>query len=336
MKKHEEVAKRIASYLYKPCSCLGRINSCLYCVGLKTILAVLKTSYDAPAEPELKAEGESLENNCKGIPLSMGKFAIVDNGDYDYLNRYRWYTAKDCNTFYARKNIIGTTIPMHRVIVGAIEGQIVDHINGNGLDNRKCNLRIVTNSQNAMNQGISKNNTTGYKGVDYRKKENKFRARIKNNGTEYSLGYFNTAQEAADAYDIKAKELFGEFAKTNKDLGLFRLKAVTAINLLRSKIGDNCCGNPAESTNYLQVICPKCAQGCRFDKDGASSCCHAKPEDFPLESNVQPKMCFGDSLLTVKGVQYVEESGALKEINKLQQQLADEKTKLAEAIKLLK
>jgi hypothetical protein len=94
----------------------------------------------------------------------------------------------------------------------------IDHINGNPCDNRMCNLRLATVSQNAMNRGLQKNNSSGFKGVNYYSKRNKWNARIKANKKYYHLGYFDTAEEAHLAYCKKAKELHGEFANLGKEI----------------------------------------------------------------------------------------------------------------------
>ena len=91
----------------------------------------------------------------------------------------------------------------------------VDHINGNPLDNRKSNLRICTNAENQRNRGVNKNNTSGYKGVCWAKQNKKWKARIKHNGKLIHLGYYKDKEEAARAYDKKAKELHGEYAYLN-------------------------------------------------------------------------------------------------------------------------
>lgn len=104
---------------------------------------------------------------------------------------------------------------MHRLLMTSPTGTMVDHINGNGLDNRKENLRVVTNSQNLMNRGKNKNNTSGYKGVLWDKVRNKWIALIGFNNKNIYLGRFFTKNEAAFAYNAKAEELFGEFAQIN-------------------------------------------------------------------------------------------------------------------------
>jgi hypothetical protein len=90
-----------------------------------------------------------------------------------------------------------------------------DHINHNKLDNRKENLRICTEAENVHNTRISRNNTSGYKGVTFHKRDKKWQTQIRSGQGKRYLGYFNTAEEAAKNYDEKAKEAFGEFARTN-------------------------------------------------------------------------------------------------------------------------
>jgi len=104
---------------------------------------------------------------------------------------------------------------MHRVILDAPMNMLVDHINGNGLDNRRENLRICTNTENLRNRGKDRDNTSGYKGVVIKKGEKKFRAQIRVNQKTIHLGSFSTPEEAARAYDDAAREYFGEFAWTN-------------------------------------------------------------------------------------------------------------------------
>lgn len=104
---------------------------------------------------------------------------------------------------------------MHRFIMMAPEGLEVDHINGNRLDNRECNLRIVTPSKNQYNRRMQRNNKTGYKGVSFDRSRGKFMASISANGKQINLGRFKTAEEAARAYNQAALELHGEYAFLN-------------------------------------------------------------------------------------------------------------------------
>lgn len=156
----------------------------------------------------------------KKIPLTKGKFAIVDDEDYEWLNKYKWQADKIGNTYYAVRVVSQRgdrqKIYMHRCIMGAIRGQEIDHRNGNGLDNKKNNLRFCTRKQNLQNQKPH-NGSSKYKGVSWFKWEagGKWRAKIQINYKTIHLGLFNDETDAAKAYDEKAKEIFGEFARPN-------------------------------------------------------------------------------------------------------------------------
>lgn len=152
------------------------------------------------------------------IPLTQGKAALVDDEDYELVSQYKWCAVKDGNTYYAQSWLYvdgkKTTIRMHRIVVGAIKGQQVDHKNGNGLDNCKENLRLCTTTQNSMNQR-SNGGTSIYKGVNWKKTENCWEAGIRVGGKRKFLGHFKEEIEAAKAYDSAALEYFGEFASIN-------------------------------------------------------------------------------------------------------------------------
>lgn len=154
------------------------------------------------------------------IPLTQGKFAIVDDFNYEWLNQWKWFALKNVNVFYAVRNVgkhpHQELIRMHREILGLKlnDDKQADHRNGNGLDNRKFNLRLCTNSQNQHNQhsirGISK-----YKGVSWDKRSKKWKAKIQFERKRIHIDQFDSEIEAAKAYDTKALELFGEFAYLN-------------------------------------------------------------------------------------------------------------------------
>jgi hypothetical protein len=157
----------------------------------------------------------------KEIQLTQGKVALVDDEDYEYLMQWKWFANKKGSTFYAvrslHSNNVRKTIFMHRLITNNINTKMqTDHLNGNGLDNRKINLRICTTSQNSMNRGLQINNTTGFKGVNYDKFSNKFRAQIRVNNIYKNLGYYIDPKDAARAYNAAAIKLHGEFAKLNE------------------------------------------------------------------------------------------------------------------------
>jgi hypothetical protein len=146
----------------------------------------------------------------KLIPLSKGMEAIIDDEDYAALSCFKWTASASRNKFYARRNIIKPDgkqlhVYMHRQILGLRKGVLCDHKNGNGLDNRRDNLRPATSAQNQANQ-------PGYRGT--RLKRNKWSAEFKCNGLRHYIGTFLTEEDAHAAY-IKAKrEQCGEFSPT--------------------------------------------------------------------------------------------------------------------------
>jgi hypothetical protein len=155
----------------------------------------------------------------KKIPLTQGQFALVDDEDFEYLNQFKWYAQKDYDTFYANRKIRveqgQKTAVMHRVILDVTDHNIkVDHIDHNGLNNQKINLRLASSSQNSMNRKSTKNTSSKYKGVTYRRL-NKWEASIYLSKKYKYIGMFSTEIEAAKAYDEMAKLHFGEFACLN-------------------------------------------------------------------------------------------------------------------------
>ena len=157
----------------------------------------------------------------KAIPLTRGKVALVDDIDFDRLNKHKWHAQKGRNTWYAVRNTyhncICTTIQMHREILGLGYGdpRQCDHRNHNGLNNQRDNLRICTRSQNQYNQRPQSGKSSIYKGVSWCKREKKWRSYIHIKRHRISLSYFDSEIEAAKAYDQKAIELFGKFAHIN-------------------------------------------------------------------------------------------------------------------------
>jgi len=144
------------------------------------------------------------------------QFAIVDQDDYQKLAGYPWqlYENKSGN-LYAVRFDNGRSIKMHRVIMNAPPGKIVDHRNHEGLDNTKRNLRFATISQNNCNVKRTKNCSSKYKGVCRRKGRNKWHACISYNCKKIHLGYFDNEEDAARAYDEAAKVYHGNFAMLN-------------------------------------------------------------------------------------------------------------------------
>jgi hypothetical protein len=152
------------------------------------------------------------------IPLTQGKYAIVDVEDFESLNSVKWHAVEDYNTWYAfrseRINGRNSSIQMHRKVINPPDDKCVDHINHNGLDNRKANLRLVSREQNVWNTRKHRGKLSSkYKGVS--KRYGKWRAYIGHKGKMQHIGYFDDELAAARAYDGKAKELFGEYACLN-------------------------------------------------------------------------------------------------------------------------
>lgn len=150
----------------------------------------------------------------KRIPLTQGKFALVDDADFKWLSRYKWCAWKAPRTWYVRRL---KDEFMHRRILGLQKGDgiEVDHRNGNGLDNQRHNLRICTRSENTANQRMPKNNTSGYKGVSWDIDRNKWRVMIDKNGKHIYVGLYFCLIKAARAYDSAAVKYFGEYANLN-------------------------------------------------------------------------------------------------------------------------
>lgn len=150
------------------------------------------------------------------IPLTRGYVALVDDEDYEALRTLKWRVQPSGNTHYAIANVHNagrrTTVRMHRML---LSGGMVDHVNRNGLDNRRENLRVCTPQQNQGNSCKQSDNTSGFKGVCWDKNKSKWRAQIYLAGKKMHVGYYETTQEAAAAYDAKARELFGDFAFLN-------------------------------------------------------------------------------------------------------------------------
>jgi hypothetical protein len=154
------------------------------------------------------------------IKLTKGFVAMIDDDDYDLLNTHHWYTSisktHHKTNYYACCMHEYKYMSMHQFIIGkAPKGYIVDHKDGNGLNNRRDNLRYVTKSQNAQNMTTKKTGSSKYKGVAYSKFAKKFQAHYMKDYKHYHLGYFNNEIDAAIAYDSAVRIAFGEFARTN-------------------------------------------------------------------------------------------------------------------------
>jgi AP2 domain len=165
----------------------------------------------------------------KSISLTHGYVALIDDEDFEKVSKFKWFAVVDKKNVYARRTVRTgerkqdrkIIIHMHRFILGLPPGSkpMVDHENGIGLDNQKLNLRIATAKQNNGNSR-KHSGTSKFKGVHWNKTHNKWHAQISNNNIKKHIGLFTSETEAANAYDLAAKDYFGDFALTNEKLGL--------------------------------------------------------------------------------------------------------------------
>lgn len=158
------------------------------------------------------------DTHYKEIQLVGGGVTKVSPEDFHRLNKHRWHMRKDDGYASRTEYEYGKfkTIRLHQEILTVPDGFVTDHINRNRLDNRRCNLRKATRSQNTANSKIPSTNSSGYKGVYYRKEQRRWRASIRVNQKLISLGQFGSPEDAAKAYNDAAVNYFGEFALLNR------------------------------------------------------------------------------------------------------------------------
>jgi hypothetical protein len=163
-----------------------------------------------------REEGRTVleDKMTKEIYLTKGMVTLVDDEDYIILSKFNWQALKHGGIWYAVRS--RCRIYMHREIMKTPSNMVTDHINHDGLDNRRCNLRICTQTQNQYNREKHLRNTSGYKGVTWDKSNHKWRAQIRHDGVYLSIGYFRSVTEAALAYNNAAIKYHGEFAKLNE------------------------------------------------------------------------------------------------------------------------
>ena len=153
----------------------------------------------------------------KTINLTQGKYVIVDDEDFEWLNQFKWsylnvgYAVRTRYDKYGKKKMIY----MHREILKVPKGFLTDHINFDPLDNRRSNLRIATRGENITHSLPRQSNISGLKGVSFHSKTKKWFARIMVDRKIYSTKYFNSSIEAAEAYNKLAESVRGEFAFLN-------------------------------------------------------------------------------------------------------------------------
>lgn len=154
-------------------------------------------------------------NGAKRIPLTQGRFAVVDEIDFERVNQYKWHFNSHGYAYrYAGGGRKATRREsMHEFVHGKTD-ELIDHKNGDGLDNRRVNLRAANKVLNAANSKIRSDNTSGYKGV-YRNKQLTYYSQLTYKGKTFNLGTFKTIRDAAIAYNQAALNYFGEFARLN-------------------------------------------------------------------------------------------------------------------------
>jgi hypothetical protein len=161
--------------------------------------------------PNYRPKPETPRGDVRQIALGDGYYAYVDAVDHQWLSRYKWHMQGGYAIRYEKKKLIF----MHRQIMQPPKGKIVDHKNRNRLDNTRENLRICTHGENTQNAGKIQGTFSRFKGVSYRKERDKYFAQIYHHNEQFYLGLFDKETDAARAYDRRAIELFGEFARVN-------------------------------------------------------------------------------------------------------------------------
>jgi len=158
------------------------------------------------------------DQSIRYIPLTQGKVAIVDAADYEWLSRFTWCATRNSKAFYAvrRKSDGSGCIWMHRAIANPPDTHDVDHQDGNGLNNRRSNLRIATRAENLRNSRRRSSNTSGYKGVSWSAAANKWMARITVDGKNIYLGVFVDIEDAKKVYNDAALNFHKDFALVNQ------------------------------------------------------------------------------------------------------------------------
>jgi hypothetical protein len=159
-------------------------------------------------------------STTRRIPLTQGQFTLVDTEDYDRVMRYKWQAMRHRSTYYAMRSIRingkKAAVMMHRFILNITDPFVkVDHEDLDGLNNTRVNIRAATVSGNNCNKDKQRNNTSGYKGVCWHKKHQKWYAAIRKDNKCIFLGLYTDIIEAAKAYDVAALRYHGKFARLN-------------------------------------------------------------------------------------------------------------------------
>lgn len=159
-----------------------------------------------------------ISGNIAYIPLTLGKEAIIDANDVPIVDAWNWFAVPKSCGFYVQRSVRvngkSKTIWLHREIMSAPSDRVVDHINGDALDNRRCNLRLVTQAENMRNQRLRSDSTSGLKGAHWNKAAKRWSSEIRTKERRIFLGLFDTAEAAHQAYCQASAELHGEFGRT--------------------------------------------------------------------------------------------------------------------------
>lgn len=157
-----------------------------------------------------------VEGEFAFVDLTKGYVAMIDAADADLVLAFSWRAKVKDTTVYAMSQTARpdrSCVLMHRLVAGAATGDLVDHIDGNGLNNQRLNLRTASPSQNQQNQRLVARNSSGLKGASWQQGVDKWRAQIWRDGKRVHLGYFATAEDAHAAYLTAAQDAFGEFVR---------------------------------------------------------------------------------------------------------------------------
>jgi hypothetical protein len=158
-----------------------------------------------------------IDGDIAYVTLTKGYVAVIDAADVPLVEGRNWGARLDKNTVYARRTDTSgpapRTVLLHRMLLGEPKGFQVDHKDGDGLNNRRSNLRVATNQQNASNARLSRLNTSGFKGVSWHKQRRKWYARIRKDGRSVHLGMHHTPEDAHAAYAAASADLHGPFGR---------------------------------------------------------------------------------------------------------------------------
>lgn len=199
------------------CGWTSRTHKGLCCAHYQRLKTHGDVRAGVPIVSANKVREIMIGEDCALVPLTQGRFAVVDLCDVELVAGRNWHAVEDNRTFYAATSGQPKQ-PMHSLILGLRDGLLPDHIDGDGLNNRRSNLRFATPTQNQGNKKVAFSNKVGFKGVreaTWATGTKRWRATIFSEGRHQQLGYFYTPEEAASAYDAAALSIFGEFARLN-------------------------------------------------------------------------------------------------------------------------